>query len=313
LKQLINPKVAVLMAVYNGALWVEDQIKSILSQQNVDVAVFVSVDVSSDSSEQLIKLLASTNPKINVLSHGEKFGGAGANFYRLVKDVNFEPFDYISFSDQDDVWIPTKLHRAVEVINSRNADAYSSNVTAFWPDGREILIKKSYPQVSFDYLFEAAGPGCTYVLSNLLATEIKLVLIDKSWTTAISLHDWFFYAYARVNRYHWIIDDFSGVLYRQHLFNQVGANVGLKAFRWRFEKLLSGWAFSQSLMIANAVGVSNTSFVKHWMPLSRKGMLYLASRAFACRRRLLDKILFGLLCLLLCIIGIRKNTQRNYI
>lgn len=308
MKQLIKSRVAVLMAVYNGVLWIEDQVKSILAQQDVDVHLFVSVDLSSDGTEQLIDFLASTNPRINVLPHGKKFGGAGANFYRLVKDVNFEFFDYISFSDQDDLWIPTKIVRAVEVIKSRNADAYSSNVTAFWPDGRQVLLKKSYPQVSFDYLFEAAGPGCTYVLSNALAIEIKLVLSDNVSISAISLHDWFFYAFARANRYHWVIDDFSGVFYRQHLFNQVGANVGLKAFIWRFKKLLSGWAFAQSLMIANAVGVHNISFVKNWSPLTRKSMLYLAYHSFSCRRRFVDKLFFAFFCLLLSLIGINKNT-----
>ena len=44
------PRVAVLMAAYNGERWIHSQLDSIWSQEGVTVDVFVSLDVSSDST-----------------------------------------------------------------------------------------------------------------------------------------------------------------------------------------------------------------------------------------------------------------------
>lgn len=295
-------KVAVLLAAYNGSSFIEEQIASIVAQKSVEVDLFVSVDVSSDGTESLVNLLADSHRNIHVLPHGQKFGAAGPNFYRLLSDVDLSNFDYIAFSDQDDIWLPDKLRHAIEISLDAHAEAYSSNVTAFWPDGREQMMIKSQPQTSFDYLFEAAGPGCTYVFSKDLATHMKSVLISNHEIKAIELHDWLIYAFARTNGYRWIIDDYSGVMYRQHELNQVGANSGIKAFMTRAKKVLAGWGFSQSYLIAKAIGMEDHPFVKVWSRSTRFGYLRLALFAWSCRRRLRDKFFFMFACLLLSIV-----------
>ncbi|MCV5197981.1 hypothetical protein OFM41_31575, partial [Escherichia coli] len=81
---------------------------------------------------------------------------------------------------------------------SSNAHAYSSNIIAFWEDGRKCLIDKAQKQVKYDYLFEAAGPGCTYVLTNELCDSFKKFYLKHSDEVGkVTLHDWMIYAYAR--------------------------------------------------------------------------------------------------------------------
>jgi rhamnosyltransferase len=46
----INIRVAVLMATYNGEVWLQEQIDSILEQKDVDVTLFVSDDSSADGT-----------------------------------------------------------------------------------------------------------------------------------------------------------------------------------------------------------------------------------------------------------------------
>lgn len=301
------PKIAVLLAAYNGLLYLREQVDSILSQQGVDVKLFISVDVSTDGTDVWANQQANINNKIVVLPHGKQFGGAAANFYRLVKDVDFDEFDFVALADQDDIWLSNKLIRACTVINNDHASAYSSNVIAFWPDGRKALVRKSQPQVKWDFLFEAAGPGCTYVFTQSFANALKARLID-SWADAqkIGLHDWLFYAFARANNYRWIIDDYSGLLYRQHAHNQVGVNAGIRAFMHRATKIIDGWGFFQALKIAKFVGIENKSFVKCWSPLKFHSLIYLAMHAHLCRRRIRDKLLFFLSCLLFSVFGKRK-------
>ncbi|EGJ7593312.1 glycosyltransferase family 2 protein, partial [Escherichia coli] len=198
-------------------------ISSILKQKNVDVTLFISIDQSSDNTLMLCEELALSEPRINLLPYGDIFGGAALNFYRLIKDVDFTSFDYISFADQDDIWLEDKLQRASLFLEKY--DVYSSNVIAFWPNGKAVLINKAQPQVKYDFLFEAAGPGCTYVIHRDVAIEFKKFIVSK-WQEVkkIELHDWLFYSFSRVKNFQWVIDERPGMYYRQHQNNQVGAN-----------------------------------------------------------------------------------------
>lgn len=216
-------KVAVLLAAYNGEQWIQEQISSILKQKNVDVTLFISIDQSSDNTLMLCEELALSEPRINLLPYGDIFGGAALNFYRLIKDVDFTSFDYISFADQDDIWLEDKLQRASLFLEKY--DVYSSNVIAFWLNGKAVLINKAQPQVKYDFLFEAAGPGCTYVIHRDVAIEFKKFIVSK-WQEVkkIELHDWLFYSFSRVKNFQWVIDERPGMYYRQHQNNQVGAN-----------------------------------------------------------------------------------------
>lgn len=241
-------KIAVLLAAYNGERWIEEQLCSIQQQRNVEVTIFISVDLSQDKTLQVCERLALSDSRIVLLPYGEKFGGAAPNFYRLLKDVDFSSFDYVAFADQDDVWLADKLDRACSFLV--NCDIYSSNVTAFWPDGRVFLIDKAQPQVKYDFLFEAAGPGCTYVISCDAAICFKKFIIDN-WSAVkeIALHDWLLYAYARVHQYRWIIDSRPGMRYRQHENNQVGANNTFSAAVKRYKLIKSKWYRNQVLKL----------------------------------------------------------------
>ena len=231
-------RVAVLLASYNGKQWIQEQVDSILDQVDADVEIFISVDLSNDKTYEWCQDLARKNSYIKVLPYGERFGGAAKNFYRLIRDVDFSYFDYIAFADQDDIWNCNKLHHAIKTIEQDNLSGYSSDVIAFWDDGRDKLLKKSFPQKKFDYFFEAAGPGCTYVLKQQPVQKFKKFLI-KNWeyVNLVELHDWMIYAYFRSQGMRWKIDNKPLMRYRQHQHNQVGINYGLKAYLFRFNKI----------------------------------------------------------------------------
>ena len=303
---LTTPRVAVLLAAYNGMQWIEQQLNSIFQQHGVSSMIFISVDRSTDDTLVFCEELALKHPSVVVLKYGEHFGGAARNFFRILNEVDISEFDYVCFSDQDDIWLPDKLSRAHEVISRTKADAYSSNVLAFWPDGRQHLIEKSQEQVRWDFLFEAAGPGCTYVMRQELACAIQ-DLLKARWPCfqRVGLHDWFFYAFSRANGYRWVIDDYAGMLYRQHDKNQVGVNLGWQALLHRARKIFSGWGLAQSALIAELVGLGDDPFVRRWSRGSRAGLLWLACHAWQCRRRSRDKLLFALSCLAVCVAGKR--------
>ena len=302
-----TPSVAVCLAAFNGKRWLPEQLTSILMQTGVVLKIFISVDCSKDGTEDWVDFAAKNDLRIVVLQHGARFGGASRNFFRIIRSVEFSEFDYVSFADQDDIWLPDKLLRAHQLMLKTGTDAYSSNVMAFWAGGKQLLIEKSQKQVRWDFLFEAAGPGCTYVIRKDLACAIQEVIRSRSDVHEVGLHDWFVYAFARANGYRWVIDDYAGMLYRQHDKNQVGVNSGAGAFLHRARKVLSGWGMTQSALIAQLVGLGEDPFVKRWSGSNRSGLLWLALHGWQCRRRVRDKIIFALSCVALCIAGKRSQ------
>lgn len=303
----MQPRVVILLAAFNGRQWLKEQIQSILSQEEVSASLYISVDQSCDGTEDFVDQLSKQDPRIHVLSHGKSYGGAAPNFYQLFKEVDFRQYDFIALSDQDDIWLPKKITTAIQCLQKSNADAYSSNITAFWPDGKKLLINKAQKQVQWDFLFEAAGPGCTYVFTQNFALDVqKFILTNWHNIYPISLHDWLIYAYARANGYHWFIEPYSSMLYRQHATNQVGANVGTYAFLVRAKKVLNGWGLEQSLQIANAIGIGHSSFVSTWSKGHRLGYISLGCQFWKCRRRVRDKFLFLMACICLAILPPKK-------
>lgn len=251
------PKVAILLATYNGKSFIKKQVDTILNQKDIDVTIYVSDDLSTDGT---LEYLQKTYPDNNIvyLPSSQKFGGAAMNFYRLIKDVDFNKFDFISLSDQDDIWNENKIIHSINSIIERDVDIYSSNVTAFWENGKEVLINKSQEQKKYDHLFSSAGPGCTYVMKKDFLSEFKKVLIKKETSlNDIDLHDWLLYAFARINNYKWYVDNNTTMLYRQHATNEFGANSGFKAFKSRWNKARNGWYRSQIINVAKFCDCDN--------------------------------------------------------
>ncbi|MEN9434988.1 MAG: hypothetical protein RLZZ422_2577 [Pseudomonadota bacterium] len=302
-----KPQIVVLLAAYDGKSWLKEQVDSISRQENINIFIYISIDPSTDNTEFLCHQLAEQNSNITVLPDIGKFGSAAPNFFRLLRDVDFSEFNYIAFADQDDIWHSDKLSRAVQMLTKHDCDGYSSNFTAFWPDGRKKLINKAQPQVEWDYLFQSPGPGCTFVLTKKLVLELQgFVRNNKEPMSSVWQHDWFIYAFARSHSYKWYIDKYSSMLYRQHENNQVGVNTGYKAFLYRMRFVLSGKALEQSVLLVRLCGLSSYPFVNRWCDLSRRGFFYLAFNAYKCRRKPSEKILFLLSCLLLSVIGHKK-------
>jgi rhamnosyltransferase len=249
------PKVAVLLAAYNGEKWIRTQIDSILAQRDVQVELFISLDVSSDSTTEILEEFNTSYPNIHLLTYGERFGGAAPNFYRLIKEVDTSGYDYVSFADQDDIWAQDKLVESIKSMRHSRAVAFSSDVTAFWPDGREKIVKKSDAQRRYDYLFESAGPGCSYVFqSDSFQLFKEFLVVHWNQVSSIEFHDWLAYAFFRSKGMRWHIGSRPLMRYRQHSDNQFGANSSLTAAIRRLQLIKNGWYKHEVRQISAALG-----------------------------------------------------------
>lgn len=291
----MRKKVAVLLAAYNGEKWLEEQIASILAQAEVDVTIYVSLDESSDKSRELIAGISATHKNVILVREG-KFGSAGKNFYGMFNDLNIPAnFDYYCLADQDDIWLKDKLSQAIALMEKTGSSGYSSNVTAFWPNGQQKLIVKSQPQKAWDYFFEAAGPGCTYVLDAGLVKAMAghIQALDMP-VERFESHDWLIYAFARSRGYAWIIDERSFMLYRQHASNQLGANRGMKAYLKRFRAVLSGDWFARIEVLIQILGLQAQGPAQLLLEKKPSSYLKMAFAAGDFRRKKREQIYLSL-------------------
>ena len=105
-------KISVAMATYNGEKYIYKQLESILNQTIPVDEIIVSDDGSKDST---LKIVESFNdPRILIITDNPNHGYCG-NFEWAIKHCTG---DYIFLSDQDDIWVPTKVSETLDFFHS---------------------------------------------------------------------------------------------------------------------------------------------------------------------------------------------------
>ena len=266
-------RTVVLLAAHNGLRYLPEQIGSILAQQDVTVDIHISVDLSVDETWSWAQGLCSDYHNVHVLPYGNRFGSAAANFFRLIREVDLSAASYVAFADQDDQWLPWKLRRAQDELRRTGANGYSSNVYAWHEDGSAQVLQKVGRQRRWDHLFSSPGPGCTHVLPSASALELQELLRSQAPAIQrVEYHDWLDYALVRARGGRWHMDERPTMLYRQHDSNQLGANLGIRAARLRWQRLADGWYWRQVEEIARLVGAEKE------LPIRLLGRSTVASR-----------------------------------
>lgn len=285
------PSVGVMLATYNGATFAAEQIESILGQRGVVTTIYVRDDGSSDGTSDVVRSCSDAHPgRIVLLDDApRRFGNACGNFLSMLVDIHRTPHAYFAFADQDDIWLPEKLERAVGRLMQSGASGYASNLTAFSDAlGTEWTIAKAGPQRRFDHLFQSASAGCTYVF-DMNAAELVAKRIgraeDHDWSGMS--HDWLCYAICRSHGLSWTIDDWSGIRYRQHEQNLFGAMPGARGVLKRLSLMRDGWY--RSVLLRNRPFLDHANAeerpVLDRMARLRPGdRLWLAARARKFRR-----------------------------
>lgn len=80
-----QPKVLVLLATYNGALWLPEQLASILSQEGVSLQVIVTDDCSRDGTVQIVTEAVRQDARVSLVTWDAGSGSAGGNFRRIFR------------------------------------------------------------------------------------------------------------------------------------------------------------------------------------------------------------------------------------
>jgi rhamnosyltransferase len=298
------PRVAVLLATWNGLRWLAEQVDSILDQAGVEVRLIALDDESTDGTQEWLLERAAADPRITVLTPMGRSGGAAANYYRLLERAEIGADELVALADQDDIWQPGKLARHAAFIIERGAAAVSSSVEAFTADGKSMLVRKDFPQRRFDFLTESPGPGCTFLMRPDLVRLVRSVLErERSLTVAVDFHDSLIYAIARGAGLPWLIDGEPTVRYRQHDANVLGSNTGARPALARLRLIRTRWHRNQAVLHARVA--RSVAAAPHAGALDRiielltnrgaRSRLVLTRLAGELRRRPRDRRILGIL------------------
>jgi rhamnosyltransferase len=100
----------ILMASYNGAIFIRQQVESIINQTFNDWKLIIRDDGSNDGTREILKEIESNEKRITVLENNFGKHGAYLNFWTLIQYAHLlKEYDYYFFADQDDIWAKNKL------------------------------------------------------------------------------------------------------------------------------------------------------------------------------------------------------------
>lgn len=109
----MKEKVSVAMATYNGEKYIKEQIKTILQNLQENDELVISDDGSNDNTIDIIKNF--NDKRIRLLDGPRK--GLKQNFNNAIKNTTG---DYIFLSDQDDIWMPDKVSKMLEIFRKND-------------------------------------------------------------------------------------------------------------------------------------------------------------------------------------------------
>jgi glycosyltransferase involved in cell wall biosynthesis len=114
---MIKKKLTILIATYNGELYIAEQLDSILNQSFQEYMIICRDDISTDNTFSILHSYQKKYPNIIKVSQNKERLGVVSNFEKLIEDSSSE---YMALCDQDDIWHKDKLRISMNALESRN-------------------------------------------------------------------------------------------------------------------------------------------------------------------------------------------------
>lgn len=209
--------VTVLLATFNGEHHLQEQLESIIGQSVGCPKIIASDDGSTDQTPNILKQY-----QVETLPGPRQ--GFAANFLHLINktDLNSE---FYAFADQDDVWQPDKLKRAIDWLSTRDPEQpslYCSRTTLvneqLVPMGESPLFHK--PPSFLNALVQNVGGGNTMVFNRAALNTLRQTKNKEH----IVAHDWWAYLLISGAGGSVFYDPIPQIYYRQHQANLIGCN-----------------------------------------------------------------------------------------
>jgi glycosyltransferase involved in cell wall biosynthesis len=232
---------SVCMATYQGELYVERQLRSILDELGPDDEIVVVDDCSADRTVDVIEAMGDHRIRIfrNTVNRRE--------VYSFGRAIELARGDIIFLSDQDDVWLPGRA--ALMVARLREADAQLVSTNFEWIDASGQPLQVAFDGVSsatsarhFGNIFDIFV-GKTNYFGCAQAFRRELVPLITPIPSYVESHDLWIALAANLIGSNLHVDD-KTLLKRRHGTNTTSTVSNRPLLR----KLWSRWIFARSLI-----------------------------------------------------------------
>lgn len=116
-KSNVDSLVSIIMPLYNCENFVLDSIKSVIGQTYQNWELIIVEDQSTDNSYTLVSDFIADRPRIQLHQLSVNSGVAAARNYA----VELAQGSYIAFLDSDDLWLPDKLEKQLQFMNTNHS------------------------------------------------------------------------------------------------------------------------------------------------------------------------------------------------
>ncbi len=139
-----NPKVTVLMSVYNGEKYLQEAIDSILGQTFKDFEFLIINDGSTDKTAEILE--SYNDPRIRIINNEKNIGLTKS----LNKGLKLARGKYIARQDADDISLPERLKtQMLAMEKGRQNGVIGCDVIIIDEDGNEIK-KVMIPRINLN-------------------------------------------------------------------------------------------------------------------------------------------------------------------
>lgn len=169
----MNNLVSIITPSYNSSRFIEDCIKSVISQTYLQWEMLIIDDKSQDDSQDKIIGFAKKDSRIKYFFLEENVGAAEARNIAIRKAEG----RYIAFLDSDDLWIPEKLEKQIAFMQDKDIAFSFSTYDMISEDGSVLNTVQSVDKMSYDSYLKNTIIGCL------------TVIIDKEKTGSFEMPD----------------------------------------------------------------------------------------------------------------------------
>jgi glycosyltransferase involved in cell wall biosynthesis len=232
----------ILLALYNGARHLPEQLQSYLGQTRGDWCLLASDDGSADHGPDMLRDFGARAGEDRVwLIEGPRKGHFAQNFLHLLRSAP-DDVPFVALSDQDDVWLPDKAARAVSALTPvpQDVPALYCARTIICDDDLQVIGRSSLfsrPPSFRNALVQSIGGGNTMVLNRAALELAQAASVEAGEIVA---HDWWLYQIVTGAGGEVIYDPRPALKYRQHAHNQIGSNLSYRAKLQRLAMILNG-------------------------------------------------------------------------
>jgi len=206
-KELDLSEIEVLLATFNGELYLSEFLASLCNQQGVRIHLRVSDDGSTDDTLAIVNSFKNKFASCKIYSGPQK--GPSANFFSLIEKSTYE---FVALADQDDIWFPNKLLNSILHFKAEHIPSlYTGSVCDLKGKSQGYDL---YPlPIS---IMRNRAQGCTMVFNGALRDLLLRINPDK-----LVMHDW---AILLIAQLHGVIyfDSKPNMYYRIHRNNYIG-------------------------------------------------------------------------------------------